>query len=130
MRILALLVVLYASTAQAQSYIQHGFGLSTKITVDHSQVTVKYVRVQSIQCGSPAYHAGIHAGDRILAINGITISGMLLGDYLPLARSINMMAKVVSLKMERGTNPHETYHAKLVDGPNVDDETCRQMVRV
>ena len=108
-----------------------GFGLSTKILVDESELRIQHVVIQSIECGSPAYYAGVYAGDTIVRINGVEVENMLLGIYINgYATLIQAGRKVVSLQLGRGTVKRETIFVKLTEAPIIEDDVCRSMVRV
>lgn len=77
-----------------------GVGIEVTLDPDTKQLIVGRPFV-----GSPAYRAGVRAGDKILAVNGTSIKGMALEDTVKLMRGKLGEAVVLRLLHEGETEP-------------------------
>src|SRR5579872_1470753 len=78
-------------------------GIPVELGFDNKYLpTERAELVQSVQPGSPAEHAGLHAGDRIIAING---SALQAEDSITAVWSVHKPGDAVDLTVQR---PGET----------------------
>ncbi|MGW3247565.1 S41 family peptidase [Streptomyces sp. NPDC001070] len=65
------------------------------------------IEIDRVQFGSPAARAGIHAGDRLLSIDGTEVTGRPVTEVVARLRGSNATGTAVSLGLRRGARSWE-----------------------